>query len=151
MERHAVDVRETLAEFREASARRHDTSSQEYHFDNSVPNCSPVQKRFSIHNWNPGPRRGKEGVPCRPKRLPTFFFEGLITEFGNNYRNRVFPWGLFLNLVIITDRFFPRGAIFESGKKYLKPVLFPGVPFLSQVKNNGHWLRRVYSLYLYIF
>ena len=24
--------------------------------------------------------------------LPVFF-EGLITEFGNNYRNRFFPWG----------------------------------------------------------
>ena len=25
-----------------------------------VPNRSPVQKRLSIYNWNPGPRRGKE-------------------------------------------------------------------------------------------
>ena len=49
-----------VAEFREASARRHDTSSQEYRFDNNVPDRSPVQKRLSIHNWNPGPRRGKE-------------------------------------------------------------------------------------------
>ena len=32
-----------------------------HHFDNIVPDRSPVQKRFSIHNWNPGPRRGKEG------------------------------------------------------------------------------------------
>ena len=37
-----VDVQKAVAEFREASARRHDRSSQEY------------------HNWNPGPRRGKE-------------------------------------------------------------------------------------------
>ena len=55
-----VDVQKAVAEFREASARRHDTSSQEYHFDNNVPNRSPVQKRLSIYNWNPGPRRGKE-------------------------------------------------------------------------------------------
>ena len=32
-----------------------------YHFDIDVPNRSPVQKRLSIYNWNPGPRRGKEG------------------------------------------------------------------------------------------
>ena len=25
-----------------------------------MPNRSPVQKRLSIYNWNPGPRRGKE-------------------------------------------------------------------------------------------
>ena len=60
LERHMVDVQKAVAEFREASARRHDTSSQEYRFDNNVPNRWPVQKRPSIHNWNPGPRRGKE-------------------------------------------------------------------------------------------
>ena len=27
-----------------------------------VPNRSPVQKRLSIYNWNPGPRRGREGA-----------------------------------------------------------------------------------------
>ena len=26
----------------------------------SISNRSPVQKRLSIYNWNPGPRRGKE-------------------------------------------------------------------------------------------
>ena len=58
--RHMVDVQKAVAEFREASERRHDTSSQAYRFDKNVPNRSPVQKRLSIYNWNPGPRRGKE-------------------------------------------------------------------------------------------
>ena len=62
LERHVVDVRKALAEFREASVRRHDTSAQEYYFDSSVPNRSSVQKRLSIYNWNPGPRRGREGA-----------------------------------------------------------------------------------------
>ena len=62
LERHVVDVRKALAEYREASARRHDTPAQEYYFDSSVPNRSSVQKRLSIYNWNPGPRRGKEGA-----------------------------------------------------------------------------------------
>ena len=44
LERHAVDVRKALAEFREASARRHDTSAQEYHFDSNVPNRSSATK-----------------------------------------------------------------------------------------------------------
>ena len=44
------------------NSRRHDTSYQEYHFDNNVPNCSPVQQKLSIYNWNPGPRRGREGA-----------------------------------------------------------------------------------------
>ena len=34
----------------------------EYHFDSIVPNRSSVQKRLSIYNWNPRPRRGREGV-----------------------------------------------------------------------------------------
>ena len=41
-ERHMVDVQKAVAEFRKASARRHDTSSQEYGFDNNVPHHSPV-------------------------------------------------------------------------------------------------------------
>ena len=56
------------------------------------------------------------GHSTMPAKMITyrFFFEGLITEFGNNYRNRFFfPGGLFLNLVIITDRFFPQGSHFR--------------------------------------
>ena len=59
LERHAVDVRKALAEFREASVGRHDTSAQEYHFDSNVPDRSSVQKRLSIYSWNLGPRRGR--------------------------------------------------------------------------------------------
>ena len=62
LERRTVDLRKVHAEFREASPRRHVTSYQEYHFDNNVLHLSPVQKRLSIYNWNPGPRRGKEGA-----------------------------------------------------------------------------------------
>ena len=50
LERHAVDIRKALAEFREASARRHDTFCQEYHFDNNVPNFSPVLVRLSTYS-----------------------------------------------------------------------------------------------------
>ena len=28
----------------------------------TCPKGSPVQKRLSIHNWNPGTRRGREGA-----------------------------------------------------------------------------------------
>ena len=52
--------KKAVAEFREASERRHDTPSQTYRFDKNVTNRSPLQKRLSIHNWNPGPRHGKE-------------------------------------------------------------------------------------------
>ena len=62
LERHMVDVRKAVAEFREVSGRRHDTSSQEYHFDNNVPNRSHVQEQLRICSWNPGPRRGNEGA-----------------------------------------------------------------------------------------
>ena len=61
-ERHMVDLRKAFAEFREASVRRQEASPQEYLFDSSIPNRSPVQKRLSVYNWNLGPRRGKEGA-----------------------------------------------------------------------------------------
>ena len=60
MVRHMVDVQKAVPDFREASERGHDASSQAYCFDRNLPNRSPVQKRLSIHNSNPGPRRGKE-------------------------------------------------------------------------------------------
>ena len=60
--RHMVDVQKAVAEFRKASERRHDTSSQAYRLHKSISNRSPVQKRLSMYNWNPGPRRGKENA-----------------------------------------------------------------------------------------
>ena len=58
--RHMVDVQKATADFREASERRHDTASQTNRFNKGIFNRSPVQKRLSVYNWNPGPRRGKE-------------------------------------------------------------------------------------------
>ena len=42
------------------SRRKHSPSCQEYHFEYDVPNRLTEQKRLSVYNWNPGPRRGKE-------------------------------------------------------------------------------------------
>ena len=44
-------------DFREASERRHDTPSQTNRFNKNLSYRSPVQKRLSIYNSNPGPRR----------------------------------------------------------------------------------------------
>ena len=62
LHRHIVDAKGANPAFREAPVRKHSRSKEEYRFDNNVPNRSPVQKRLSIYNWNPGPRRGKEGA-----------------------------------------------------------------------------------------
>ena len=62
-----------------------------------------------------------------------FFFEGLITEFGNKLPDRFFPWWPIFefgnNYLPVS---FPGGAIFESGKMP-ETGFIPGVPFLSQV------------------
>ena len=50
------------AAFREAPARKHCPSFQGYHFNNDVPNRLTEQTRLTVYNWNPGPRRGKEGA-----------------------------------------------------------------------------------------
>ena len=57
---HMVDVLKATADFREASGRRPATSSQTNRVSKNLSNRSPVQKRPSIYNWNPGPRCGKE-------------------------------------------------------------------------------------------
>ena len=56
LERHMVDIQKAVADFREAAARRQESTTQEYFFDTNMPKCSYVQKRLSIYNWNPGPR-----------------------------------------------------------------------------------------------
>ena len=62
LERHMVDILKAVAEYREAAVRRQGSTTWEIFFDTNVPNRSSVQKRLSIYNWNPGPRRGKEGA-----------------------------------------------------------------------------------------
>ena len=51
--------KKATADFREASERRLAIFSDEP-CQQTFSNRSPVQKRLSIYNWNPGPRRGKE-------------------------------------------------------------------------------------------
>ena len=48
------------AEFREASERKLATSSHKNSSNKHFATHSVVQRRLSIYNWNPGPRRGKE-------------------------------------------------------------------------------------------
>ena len=57
---HMVDIQRAIADFREASERKPATSSQTNRVSKDLSNRSPVQKRLSIYNWNPGPQRGKE-------------------------------------------------------------------------------------------
>ena len=57
---HVVDVQKVVADFREASERRQASPSQTHGANKHFFTQSPAQKRLSIYNWNPGPRRGKE-------------------------------------------------------------------------------------------
>ena len=57
---HVVDIHKVVAEFRDASERIQSSPSQSYGVNKYFSSQSPVQKRLSIYNWNPGPRRGKE-------------------------------------------------------------------------------------------
>ena len=73
-------------------------------------------------------------MPAKMITYRFFYSEGLITEF-----------------VEITYRFPSLRASFSSQVKMSETGFIPGVPFLSQVKNTGNWLRRVCCLYLNIF
>ena len=57
---HMVDIQEATAEFRKASERRPATSFHKNSSNKHFAARSIVQRRLSIYNWNPGPRRGKE-------------------------------------------------------------------------------------------
>ena len=57
---HMVDIEKVTAEFREAYDRRDTTSSHLKSSRKRFATCSIVQRRLSIYNWNPGPRRVKE-------------------------------------------------------------------------------------------
>ena len=57
---HVVDIHKAVTDFRDASERNQSSSSQSYGVIKYFSSQSPTQKRLSIYNWNPGPRRGKE-------------------------------------------------------------------------------------------
>ena len=57
---HMVDIQRATADLRETSERRPATSTQTNRVNKHFSTVSLVQKRLSIYNWNPGPRRGKE-------------------------------------------------------------------------------------------
>ena len=57
---HVVDIHKVVADFRDAFERIQSSSSQAYGVNKYFSSQSPMQKRLSIYNWNPGPRRGKE-------------------------------------------------------------------------------------------
>lgn len=62
LERQMVDIQKAVADYREAAARRQESTTQEYFFDTNMPTRFYVQKRLRIYNGNPGPRRGREGA-----------------------------------------------------------------------------------------
>ena len=57
---HVVDIHKVVADFRDVFERIQSSSSQSYGVNKYFSSQSPMQKRLSIYNWNPGPRRGTE-------------------------------------------------------------------------------------------
>ena len=57
---HMVDIEKAPADFGEASERKPATSSHKNSSNKHFVTRSVVERRLSIYNWNPGPRRGKE-------------------------------------------------------------------------------------------
>ena len=53
-----VDAHRAAAEYREAAERKPDISSPMHQTDRRGNARSTKQKRLSVYNWNPGPRRG---------------------------------------------------------------------------------------------
>ena len=51
-----VDIHKVVADFRDAFERIQSSSSQSFGVNKYFSSHSPMQKRLSIYNWNPGPR-----------------------------------------------------------------------------------------------
>ena len=59
---HVVDIHRLEADFRDAFESIQASSSQASGVNKFFSSQSPMQKRLSVYNWNPGPRRGREGA-----------------------------------------------------------------------------------------
>ena len=59
---HVADIHRIAADFRDAFERIQTSSPQASGVNKFFSSQSSVQKRLSIYNWNPGPRRGREGA-----------------------------------------------------------------------------------------
>ena len=90
---HVVDIHKVVADFRDAFERNQSSSSQSFGVNKYFSSQSPVQKRLSIYNWNPGPdvermthfRNKSRGngilLPCKKHltMLITIFFKNDFT------------------------------------------------------------------------
>ena len=90
---HVVDIHKVVADFRDAFERKQCSSSQTFGVNIYFSSQSPVQRRLSIYNWNPGSRRGREThlrnklrgndilLPCKKHltKLITIFFKNDFT------------------------------------------------------------------------
>ena len=57
---HVVDIRRIVADFRDAYERSQTSSTRASGVNKFFTSQSPLQRRLSVYNWNPGPRRGTE-------------------------------------------------------------------------------------------
>ena len=57
---HVVDIHRIQADFRDGFERIQISFSQASGINKFFSSQSPMQKRLSVYNWNPGPWRGKE-------------------------------------------------------------------------------------------
>ena len=90
--------------------------------DTSSPRTRQTTRAATLPSWSsalqrPDDRRIYHTMPANMITY-RFFFEGLISEFGNKLPEPFFfPGGLFLILVIITDRYFLQGEPYSSQVK----------------------------------
>ena len=57
---HVVDIHRIAADFRDAYERSQTSSTRASEVNKFFTSQSPLQRRLSVYNWNPGPRRGTE-------------------------------------------------------------------------------------------
>ena len=57
---HVVDIRRIVADLRDAYKRSQTSSTRASGVNKFFTSQAPLQRRLSVYNWNPGPRRGKE-------------------------------------------------------------------------------------------
>ena len=100
---HVVDIHRIEADFRDAFERIQTSSSQSHGVNKYFYSQSPVQRRLSVYNWNPGPRRGTEDA-----------IEKQIVGVQKGEANAQRTQSLSLKTRKLHDKFFSRSRSFRE-------------------------------------
>ena len=98
-----MDIHRVQADFRDAFERIQASSSQASGVNKFFSSQSPMQKRLSVYNWNPGSRRGgKDAIEKQIAGKGTFLpNKKLLTMSNTKSFMNAFMWTHFAGCAVL--------------------------------------------------